>query len=330
MGQQILTYLQLGKEVTPGTSVAATRRYAPSLDSAFSVDFMNSYGENRSTGRRNPISDAVSMGTIVTINYQTGDEGVAFNELQTFTQFPDGGTATGVGTATWAHSYGGTAAGSYVTYTAEYGDNIQEYEAEYVFVPSWSLSAAVGGMTQLSATMIGRQSTKSTKTSLNYTPSTRIPSYLWQWKHASTQAGLAGATFTSAAIKSFELNVAQTGLTPGRYLDGTSYFTASNETLPFQATLHLVVVHSAANVTEIYDKAAAQTVSFSEFTATGPAIGGSNYSADLQMAVIYENPTLVTFVDGETCIDVTARLVYDDTWGKSLLCTTVNNRATFI
>jgi hypothetical protein len=135
MGTELLTYLQLGKESVKGTSVAATRRLAPSLDSAFSVDFMNNYGENRKVGRRNPVSDAVSMGTLVTINYQTGDEGIDFNHIQTFTQFPDGGTAVGVGTAVWTHTYGGTAAGAFVTYTAEYGDDVQEYEAEYVFAP---------------------------------------------------------------------------------------------------------------------------------------------------------------------------------------------------
>lgn len=326
MGTQLLTRFQMGKETTKGTAVAATRRYAPSMDSMFSVDFMNNYGENRMVGRRNPISDAVSMGTMVTINYQTGDEGIAYNELQTFTQFPDGGTATGSGTATWAHSYGGTAAGTFVTYTMEYADNVQEYEAEYGFCTNWTVSADVGGMTQLAATLVGRQSTKSTVTSLDYSPSTRIPSYLWQWKYASAQSGLSGASSVAGQLKSFSLNVAQTGLTPGKYLDGAAYFTSANETLPFQATLDLVVVHTSATVSEIYDKAAAQTVSFIDLKA----LTSAQYSADFQMAVIYENPTLLESVDGETCIGVTARLVYDDTWGKSLLCTTINNRNTFI
>src|SRR5689334_14963257 len=98
MGSQLLAYLQLGKESTKGTSVAATRRYGQGLDGAFTIDNMFNTHENRSTGRNNPISFATSMGTMVTINYQAD---AAWDELHTVFQFPDGGTATGVGTAVW-------------------------------------------------------------------------------------------------------------------------------------------------------------------------------------------------------------------------------------
>jgi hypothetical protein len=188
------------------------------------------------------------------------------------------------------------------------------------------MSADVGGMTQMTATLIGRQSTKSTKTSLNYTPATRIPVLPLEVGIATAQSGLSGASSVVGQLKSFSLNVAQTGLTPGKYLDGTAYFTTANETLPFQATLDLVVTHTAATVAEIYDKAAAQTVSFIDLNAIGPGV----FNANFQMAVIYENPTLLQSIDGETCIGVTAKLVYDDTWGKSLLCTTTNNVITYV
>ena len=326
MGVQLLSYLQLGKETVKGTAVAATRRMDPGLDSAFQVDFMQNFHEGRAAGRRNPISYATSMGTMVTINYQTDAYGIAYNQLHTFFQFPDGGTAVGVGTAVWTHNYGGTAAGSFVTYTAEYGDNVQEYEAEYVFAKDWTLSADVGGMTQLSATLVGRQSTKSTKTSLNSVDPVRIPSYLWQWKHAATQAGIGGASFESGQLKSFSLQMA-TGLTEGKFLDGQPYFTQALETLPANGQLHLVVNHDASAVSELYDKAAAGTPTFFQLSAAGPTL----YAATVTGCWIPEKvQPLSGVIDGMTMLDVTGPIVYDDTWGKALQTVVTNSIITYM
>ncbi len=332
MGSQHLSYLQLGKETVKGTPVAATRRLAPSLDSAYQVDFMQNFHENRSTGRRNPINYATSMGTLVTINFQTGPEGIAFNNLQTFWQAPDGGTAVGVGTAVWTHNLGGTAAGTYVTYTAEFGDDVQEYKAEYVFPKSWGISADVGGMTQLTSTLVGRQSTKGTKTAVTPIDNPiRIPSYLWQWKHASTEAGITGASFQTGQLKSFDVQVSSNGLTEAKYLDGTAYFTSGNETLPVAGQVHLQLVHNSDAVTEIYDKAAAGTPTFALIGCTGPVIGASNYAASMEFCWIPEKvQVLSSFIDGQSIIDVTGPLAYDDTWGKTMQTIVTNTVITYI
>jgi hypothetical protein len=334
MGTQLLSYFNLGKEVTPGTSVAATRQLSPSMDSVFQVDFMQNFHENRTPGRRNPINYATSMGTLVNIAFQTDSAGIAFNNLQTFFQFPDGSTATGsAGTATWTHSGGGTAAGNFVTYTAEYGDNIQEYESEYVFAKEWGISADVGGMTQLTATMVGRQSTKSTATALNMPSPIRIPSFLWAWKHASTQAGIAGASFLTAQLKSFDLQVT-TGITEAKYLSGVAYYDAASEKMPFGGQLHLVVSHVSGTITELYDNAVTGTPTFFQLAATGPyitGVAGTQYSASITGCWIPEKVTpLGTTIDGETMIDVTGPLAYDDTWGKSLQTVVVNSVNTYM
>ena len=67
-GIRNLAYLQIGKETVKGTAVAASRRFAPALASTFQPDFMQNFHENRSTGRRNPITYATSMGTICPVN----------------------------------------------------------------------------------------------------------------------------------------------------------------------------------------------------------------------------------------------------------------------
>lgn len=332
MGSQLLSYLQLGKETTPGTRVAATRRLAPSLESNWTPDFMQNYHENRSVGRRNPISYASTMGTGLGLNFQTGSEGACWDELQWAFQFPSGATATGSSAPyTWAHGWGGTAAGNYVTFTAEYGDEVQEYEAGYVFATNLGLSAEVGGMTQLSATLVAQGPVKSTKTgSLNVADAPRIPTYLWKMKYASAQSGLSGASYQTGMLKSFN-GQWTTGLVAGKYLDGSANFTTAIETAAVAGTFDLLVSHSSAAVTEFYDNAASQTPIFVELTATGPTLGTANYYVDLQLCAIPGNPVpMDSFVDGQSMMRVPLTLAYDDTWGYSMVSAILNNRGTFI
>lgn len=331
MGTELLSYLALGKESSKGTSVAATRRYGNNLAGSFTIDNMYNLHESRVTGRRNPVSYASTQGTLVTINYQNE---ASWDELQTVFQFPDGGTAVGVGTAVWTHSFGGTAAGSWVTYTAEFGDDVQEWEAEYCFATNGSLSADVGGTTMVGATLVGRQATKSTKTALNIASPYVIPTYLWQLKFASAQSGLSGASYQTGMLKSFNLQW-QTGLTPGKYLDGTSYFTSGNETLPFMGTLDMTVVQNSTAVSTFYDNFAPSngqaTPYFFMLNATGPAIGASAYAANISVCAI---PTAVTpnaqFIDGQSCMDVSLALAFDETWGNSMQTVVTNARTTFV
>jgi len=50
-------------------------------------------------------------------------------------------------------------------------------------------------------------------------------------------------------------------------------------------------------VTEFYDKAIAGTMSFLRLKATGPALGGSNYSASIDMPVLYDVPEIIASDD---------------------------------
>ena len=55
-GSRLLSHFQIGKETTKGTAVAASRRFAPDLNSAFTVDWMKTYhGVGlRARGTRSP------------------------------------------------------------------------------------------------------------------------------------------------------------------------------------------------------------------------------------------------------------------------------------
>lgn len=324
-GVRLLSHFQIGKETTKGTAVAATRRFAPDLNSAFTIDWMKTYHEGRATGTRNPISYSTQQGTMVTINYRTVDDaGISYDDLPYFLHFPSGGTAGSGSTAiTWTNAWGGTATGSALSYTIEFGDDTQSYEAEFCQARTISISAEPSGLTQLQADFFGRQSTKSSKTSLTLPNPVAIPGYLWQVRFATAQSGLSAASDIPNFLVGWDANWT-TGLVPRMYNDGLAYFGQTVEAAPVAGTLHLMVESNSTAITQFYDKAYAGTIDFVQMKATGPTLGASNYSSQFQFAVEYENVVpLNSEADGVNIYDVTARLVYDSTWGKSVEAVTV-------
>lgn len=329
-GIRLLSYMQIGKESTPGTPVAATRRFAPDLSGAFTVDWMKTYHESRATGSRTPITYSTQQGTMVNIAFRTtNDTGIGFDELPYFFHFPGGGTAGSGSTAvTWGSAWGGTATGSALAYTIEFGDDVQNYEAEYAQVQRIRMSAEPTGLTMLEADFYGRQATKSAKTALAITNPVRIPGYLWKPRFATTQAGLSAASDIPSFLVAWDAEWT-TGLVPRFYHDGLAYYGAGVEAAPVAGQVHLVVESNATAITQFYDKGAAGTVDFIQLKATGPTLGASNYSAQMQFAIEYENVVpLSADGDGVNLYDITARIVYDSTWNQSIGSTVVCNLAT--
>lgn len=319
-GVRLLSHFQLGKETTPGTAVAATRRFSPDLTSAFTIDWMKTFHEGRSTGTRNPISYSTQQGTMVNITFRSVDDaGIAFDDLPYFLHFPSGGTAgTGSTAISWTNAWGGTATGSAVSYTVEFGDDTQNFEAEYVQVQNLRFSAETSGLTQMEATMFGRQATKSAKTNLTIGNPVAIPGYLWKPRFASSQSGLSAASDITNFLVSWDADWT-TGLVPRMYQDGLAYYGQTVEAAPVAGTLHMIVESNSTAITQFYDKGSAGTIDFVQMKATGPTLGASNYSAQFQFAVEYETVTpLSGEQDGVNLYDITARLVYDSTWGKSI------------
>lgn len=322
-GIRLLSHFQIGLETTKGTPVAATRMMYPDLSSTFQIDWMKTYHEGRRTGRRNPVTYATRQGERVAINYRTVDDtGISFDELSFFLNAPDGATAaTSGGTAyLWdTFAWGGTASGTPRTYTVEYGDDVQNYEAEYCFPTRLGLSADTDGMTQLTADIVGRQSTKSTKTALTPVDPVLIPGYLWVPKFATAQSGLDGASTITNFLRNWSMDWS-TGLVPHKYQDGLDYFGQVVESAPVEGTVKLVVDSNATAISRFYDKGEAGTVDFLNLTATGAAIGGdSPYKVDIDVALEYTSVSLLASdIDGVNTYEVNAKIVDDETWGQSL------------
>lgn len=331
-GTRLLSYMQIGKETTKGTAVPATFRLSPDLTSAYQVDWRKTYHEGRSTGFRNPVSYATRQGEHVNITYRSPDDtGIAFDELPYFFHFPAGGTAgTGSTAVVWSWAWGGTATGTALAYTIEYGDDVQNLEAEYCQVSRLRLRGSGDGasMTSLEADFFGRQSTKSTKTTLSTVDDVRIPGYLWTPAFATAASGLAAASTIPNFLREWGAEWT-TGLVPHFYADGNDYFGQSQESAPVTGTVRLVVDSNATAVSQFYDKGEAGTIDFLRLVATGAVIaGGSAYKAILEYALEYTNVVaLGGEVDGVNTYEVSAKIVVDSTWGQAVGSTVTCNLA---
>ena len=324
-GSRALSYLQLGKEVTKGTGVAATYMLSSDISGAFTVDWGYTWHEGRSVATRNPVSYGTRQYERVAISYRTPDDtGVAFNDLPYFIVQPAGGTAGTGGTAwTWSGSWGGTAAGSALSYTLEYGDDVQEFEAEYCHPTRMRFGAGADNMTTMEADFFGRQSTKSTKTALSPVDAVRIPGYLWSPRFATVGSALSTAAAVPNFLREWEAEWT-TGWMPHFYADGADYFGQALESASVAGTVRLVVDSNATAISQFYDKGEAGTKDFLRLQAIGGALGSTAYTAIFEFALFYENVTpLGGEVDGQNTYEVEARIVYDSTWGKSHAATAV-------
>ncbi len=329
-GVRLASYFQIGKETTKGTSVAATRMLHPDLSSSYNVDFGYTFHEGRFGGARTNVSYATRQLERVDLTFRTPDDtGISFDELPFFNIFPGGGTAGSASGSviTWNHSWGGTAAGSAVSYTVEFGDDTQEFEAEYVQATRLRISGSREGMTQFEADLVGRQSSKSTKTALTPLTPVRIPGYLWVPAWASAFSGLNAASTTTNFLREWEAEWT-TGLVPHFYNDGLDYFGQIVESAPVRGNVRLVVDSNSTAVSQFYDKADAGTKDYLRLAATGAVIaGGTAYKAIYEFALIYQNVVPIgSEIDGVNTYEVDAEIVYDSTGDKSIggtvVCTT--------
>lgn len=326
-GSQLFTHFQLGKESTAGTAVAATRQLYPDGTGHWGLDRMRTRHDSGSRGTRTNVTHVTQQGVSLRIPFRTApDVGVAFDELiYPFCQLKGGVTGSGADAdKTWTFTPSQTGANSQESFTIEVGDDTQNYEAAYCQASDWTLSAGVDDLTQLEMNWFGRTSTKSTKTSVSANDGVKIPGYLWTVKFATAQSGLDAASVQSNLLVGWSLNM-QTGLVPRKYQDGNAYFSQTVEAAPLRGTLTMQVESTSTAVSQFYDKAAADTIDFIRLKATGPSLGSSAYSAQIDMCVSYDDPEVIgAETEGVNLYNVTAHLMYDATWANSIVGTIVN------
>jgi hypothetical protein len=314
-GTQVFTYVNIGKETTRGTPVAPTRQFYDDGVGVLKVSAGLNFHEAENTGRRYRIRRSTSTTEDVELDFATV-AGVAYDDLVwPFSQIKGG--ATGVGGAadkTWTFTPSATAANNPEAYSIDIGDDTQNWRCQYSMLESFTISAAIGDVTQLAARGFAQRAVKTAKATPAINAAIKIPGDLWTIKVAASIAGLGAASVIPNWLQSFELEV-MTGLKWRHYLDGNLYGAQHVET-DIAATLTMTVESLAQSVTEFYDKSIAGTISFLRLKAQGPVLGGTFYSAQIDMPVLYEVPEIISEQqDGINMYKVVAHLADDTTNG---------------
>jgi hypothetical protein len=314
-GTQIFTHFNVGKETTRGTPVAPTRQLYGVGTGVLAPDFGLNFHEGENTGRRYRTRRATSQSEDVSLAFRTVS-GVGYDDLVVpLSQLKGGATGVGGGAdKTWTFTPSPTAANAPEAYSVDVGDDVQNWRVQYAMARSFKLSAGLGDVTALEMDMFGQRAVKTAAAAPAVNAAIKIPGDLWTIKFAANIAGLGAASVQSNFLVGWELNVV-TGLLWRHYQDGNAYGSQHVET-DISATLQLTVESTALAISEFYDKAVAATMDFLRLKATGPTLGASNYSAQIDMPVLYDVPAIIAEdSDGVNLYRVTAHLADDGTNG---------------
>lgn len=328
-GTQPFTFLNFGKETVRGTPVAPTRMLFNGGTGALKFNNAQNFHEGENAGVRTRIRRVTRQGEDVALKVQTVS-GVAFDDLVLpFSQLKGGVTGVGGGAdKTWTFTPSMTALNNPEAYSVDVGDDIQNWRCQYAMWSRFKISAALGEVTQLEGDLFAQRASKTAKASPAINNAIKIPGELWTIKFAATAAGLPGASIVTNFLIDWELEVT-TGLVWRHYMDGNPYGAQHVET-DISAKLKMTVESTAQAVSEFYDKHVADTMDFVRLKATGPTLGGTAYSAQVDLPVLYEEPEPIAAESGGSGVNlykVAANLAYDPTSAASIAPVLVNSLA---
>jgi hypothetical protein len=327
-GTQIFTYANLGKETTRGTPVAPTRQMYVEGSGVLAPDFGLNKHERENRGARTRIARATSTREDVAIALKTVD-GVSYDDLVVvLSQLKGGLSGVGAGAdKTWTCVPSMTAANAPEAYSLDVGDDVQNWRCQYTMFRRITLSSALGEKTQLGLAGFAQRAVKGAKATPAGNSGVKIPGDLWTLKTAATLAGLAGASVQSNVLLDWSLEL-DTGLLWRHYMDGNLYGSQHVETV-IAAKLALTVESTAYAVSEFYDKAVATTLDFVRLKATGPTLGASNYSAQIDLPMLWDVPAPIAgVVENEINVyKISGDLAIDTGLAQSIGAVVVNSLA---
>lgn len=313
-GTQDFTVLNYGKETVRGTPVAPTRKWYGEGTGVLSEDLGLTFHEEENRGRRSTIARVTMTSEDTAIKMRSGDSGIGWDDyVLPLTQLKGG--MTGVGGAadkTWTAAPAMTGANNPESFSFDVGDDIQNWRIQYGMMTRWKQSATLGDVTRFEADIFGQRAVKTAAATPAANATPRIPGGLWTVKFAATFAGLAGAAVQTNLLIDHELEVFP-GLKWRHYMDG-NLFGAQHVETSIGGSLKLSVESTAFAISEMYDKWKAQTVDYVRLKATGPTLGGTNYSLQYDMPILWSDvPQIGKADEGINLYEVTANLLDDGT-----------------
>jgi hypothetical protein len=317
-GVEVFSRINFGKETTKGTAVARTRRFYGVAAGNLDIGDQWNFHETENRGSRVRVSAHTPTLTREMPKVKLQDiDGIGYDDLVLPLSIGFQGGRTGVGGAadkTWTFTQPGTGSGAYESMSVDIGDDIQNYILDYVMPTRWQLSTDFGGKTHFEADCFAQQVVKGAASAPAEINPILIPSDLWTVKFAGTFAGLAGASVQTNFLRTWSLEYL-TGITPRWYMDGNMFLGQHVET-DIAATVSLEVESTALAVSEFVDKYRAGTLDYMRLKATGPALGGTNYSLQIDMPLYWNEPKPLSSVDeGVNLYTVEGKQAFDGTNG---------------
>jgi hypothetical protein len=302
-GTQIFTYVNFGKETVRGTPVAPTRQFYSDGTGVLDVGAGQNFHEAENTGRRYRTRRVTRQAEDVKLKINSAS-GVSWDDLVLFFSALNG-TATGVGGSadkTWTFTPSATASNSPPSWSVDVGDDVQNWRCQYAMPRTFKISAALGDVTQIESEWFAQRAVKVAKATPAINSGLKIPGDLWTIKFAANIAGLGAASVQTNFLVDYSLEI-DPGLKWRHYMDGNLYGAQHVET-DISWTLAMTVESTALAVSEFYDKALSDAMDFIRLKATGPALGASNYSAQIDMPVLYEVPQIISGESGSDGINL--------------------------
>lgn len=324
-GTAVFTRMSLGKETVKGTPVATTRRFYGVAHGNLDLGDVWAFHEGENRGlRTRPSRTPTLLQERPTVKLADLD-GIGYDDLVIPFSMGIRGGQTGAGAGadkTWTFTAQNTGANSPESFSLDLGDDIQSWRLQYLMPTRWRLSTELGGLTRYEADCFAQRAIKTAASAPAEVVPVKIPADLWTVKFAATFAGLAGASVSSNYLRSWSLDW-ETGLKPRWYADGNTYMGQHQET-DLMGRLELEVESTALAVSEHVDKWRAGTLDFVRLKATGPTLGATNYSLQLDLPVYWDEPQpLSADDDGVNLYRIPGRVAYDSTAAKSLEATLV-------
>lgn len=332
------TQIQIGKEVTRGTSVAATRR----LTGNATVRRMMEH-ETYEDQLFGVLARSARLPTITRNAFEFEYRApLAFQEilLPLLAGLKGGVTGAGVGAdKTWTFTKPNTADPAPDTYTIEWVErdftNDYEIESAFCFCTEFAISARDGGVPQLSATFVGRKAVESTKTAAIALPTlTFMANGRWQLYMDTTFAAL-GTTAIAGQIYGFDWKFSGF-LFPQYYLDNRAdldFSTYHFKPGMVDLTIDAVINADAAGIIRAQQaNRDTPALVFPELRLNGPALGGSAYTIKLQMAAVHAPDSMAergADRDGNLVTRMHLLSQYDPTSGNDVQVIVVNDITAF-
>jgi hypothetical protein len=329
-GVQHLTRVAFGKETVKGTPVAPTRRWYGPVAGNFDIGDDWRYHEEENRGvRTRPSRAPTQVKEFPQFKLQDTD-GVGYDDLVVpFSMGIRGGqTGTGAGAdKSWTFTAQNAGANNQEAFSADVGDDTQNWRLQYVQPTRWKLSTELSGLWRFESDLFAQRAIKTAAAVPAEVSPVKVGADLWTLKFAGTFAGLTGASVQTNFLRTMGVEWF-TGLKPRFYHDGNLYFGQTVET-DLMGKLNLEVESTALAVSELVDKYRAGTLDFVRLKATGPTLGATNYSLQFDMPVYWEEPKVIASADDQVNIyTVVGKIAYDPTAAKSLEATLVCSLST--